>query len=147
MKAKKKILLVDDERHFRFAAGLALRKAGYDVGEASDGSEALVMMEDADHRKESFDLVVTDIQMREVGGVELIDTLVRHRYGIPVLVVTGFLDEQLLTELIQRKCNACVEKPVSPEDLVLRVGQILAGRRKIECDATGGETQREGAHP
>jgi len=123
------ILLVDDEKGFRFAAGVALRRGGYRVEEAADGKEALAKILSARDAGDPFDLVITDIRMPEMSGIELIDALVERGDRTAVCAITCFGDQALIAELAGKGCTEYLEKPFDPEKLAAWVdGQLGAGR-------------------
>ncbi len=124
-----RVLLVDDEEGFRFAAGVALRRDGYRVEEAADGKEAFAKILCAREAGDPFDLVVTDIRMPEMSGIELIDALVEGGDRTAVCAITCFGDLDLISELAAKGCTEYLEKPFDPEKLVAWVsGQLGKGR-------------------
>jgi len=120
-----RVLLVDDEQGFRFAAGVALRRSGYRVEEATDGKEALTKIESARDAGEPFDLVITDIRMPAMSGIELIDALAKRRDRTAVCAITCFGDQALIAELAGKGCTEYLEKPFDPPTLVAWVGEQL----------------------
>jgi CheY-like chemotaxis protein len=122
-----RVLLVDDEEGFRFAAGVALRRGGYRVEEAADGKEALAKVLSAGDAADPFDLVVTDIRMPVMSGTELIDALRGRGDRTAVCAITCFGDQALVSELARKGCADYLEKPFSPDDLVQRIRAILGG--------------------
>lgn len=136
MNARKKILLVDDESDFRFSASVALRKAGYDVTEAADGREALGKVLEAQGTREPYSLVVTDIRMPVMSGLELVDEMRRFEIPAPVVVITGVGDRRLAADLAARGGLDYLEKPFKPEELVARIGDVF---RRGKRSAPGGE--------
>jgi len=122
---RKSILIVDDEASFRFSAGVALRRNGYRVTEAGDGKQALAAVLESRRRGDPFDLVVTDIRMPELSGIELIDALKEHGVSVPICAITCFGDEALVAELSGKGCREYLEKPFPPEELVTWIGTIL----------------------
>jgi CheY-like chemotaxis protein len=122
-----RILLVDDEEGFRFAAVVALRRAGYRVEEAMDGKEALRKSLSARDAGDPFHLVVTDVRMPVMSGIELIDALREQRVDTALCAITCYGDQDLVTELAAKGCAEYLEKPFSPDDLVQRIRAILGG--------------------
>jgi len=120
-----RILLVDDEEGFRFAAGVALRRGGYRVEEAMDGMDALAKLLSARHAGDPFDLVVTDIRMPVMSGTELIDALRGGGDSTAVCAITCFGDRALVEELAGKGCTEYLEKPFDPAELVAWVGGQL----------------------
>jgi len=122
---KKSILLVDDEAPFRFSAGIALRRKGYRVTEAGTGKQALEKVLEARERSDPFHLIVTDIRMPELSGLELIDALKGYDIAMPVCAITCFGDKDLVRDLFGKGCRDFLEKPFEPEELVEWIGSIL----------------------
>ncbi len=122
---EKRILVVDDESHFRFDVAITLRKAKYKISEATNGEEALSKILKALESDEPFDLLVTDIQMPKMSGIELIDALKKNNVFMPVLAVTGLKDKTLMTELCSRGYTEYLEKPFEPGEMIKRINYIL----------------------
>jgi CheY-like chemotaxis protein len=125
-----RVLLVDDEGSFRYAAGVALRRAGYRAEDAADGKEALAQILSARDAGDPFDLVVTDIRMPEMSGIEMIDALRERGDRTPVCAITCFGDQALVAELAGKGCTEYLEKPFDPPELVAWVGGQLGKRRR-----------------
>ena len=119
---KKQILIVEDEPEIRECAGLALIKAGYKVTQAGDGEEAL----DFIGENGPFDLIVTDLHMPVMGGFELIDTLIGMGSKTPVLVISGFLEEVIISKLQPLDGSDILCKPFTLQELAKKVESILA---------------------
>ncbi|HWB11117.1 MAG TPA: response regulator [Pirellulales bacterium] len=111
-----KILLCDDEVHIVRAAEFKLARAGYDVRCAADGQEAWEIIQ-----QDPPDLLITDLQMPRLGGLQLIERL-RQRpdtNGLPVIVLTAKGFELKPQELAERwGVLAVVGKPFSPRELL-----------------------------
>jgi len=120
-----RVLLVDDEESFRFAAVVALRRGGYRAEDAADGSDALRKIGAARDAGDPFGLVITDIRMPVMSGIELINTLRAQRDGTRLCAITCFGEQALVEELVGIGCTEYIEKPFSPEVLLARVAAIL----------------------
>jgi CheY-like chemotaxis protein len=79
-----RVLVLDDEDEVRSVLMRALQRAGHEVLEAADGREGLDVV-----RTQAIDLVVTDLVMPEVDGLEFMRELARRRPGIPVIAISG----------------------------------------------------------
>ena len=110
-----KVLIVDDEPDLRFLHRRILLRAGHDVTEAGDGAAALESV-----RKSPPDLVVTDLMMPVMGGIEFIRRLRADPVteAIPVLAVSG--DWHLVTE-----ADAALAKPCRSQDLLAAAEDLL----------------------
>lgn len=108
------ILIADDEPQIRMGATISLRKAGFDTRVAADGEEALAIILGAP----AVDLLVLDLKMPGISGIELLDELQKRNIHIPVLVVTGYADSSSLHKLFERGCMDFLEKPVDPKEFI-----------------------------
>ena len=123
------LLVVEDDANVRSAVVRALRNAGYAVTEARDGEQALEIME----REPDIDLVITDMMMPGMPGLALLAEVRTRRPGLPAIVLSGY-SEQAANNLWRVPDNALfVEKPVSPSELIRRVGQLLSSRDEAEA--------------
>ncbi|MBI5640601.1 MAG: response regulator [Nitrospirae bacterium] len=117
----KHILIADDEAHFRYSAGIALRKAGYRTSEARSGDEALSLV----LNDNSFDLLIIDIVMPRMSGMELIEALQQRGIPVPFIAISGFVDDSVLEDLFRKGCADFVDKPIEPGKFVNIIGRIL----------------------
>ena len=124
----KRILVVDDEQYLLSTIRLWLKVEGYDVSIADNGVKALQKIFQANTNDTTFDLIILDIQLPEMNGIQLMDKLKRLHIGIPVLVITGYGDRNLLMELMKRNCSNYLDKPFDEKILLLHVKNILGNR-------------------
>ncbi|HET8759560.1 MAG TPA: response regulator [Nitrospiria bacterium] len=115
-----RVLVVDDEADVRKAVNLALTKSGYDVVEADDGKRAVEVI-NSDDNALCVDVVICDIRMPRVNGVEAIAYFRREFPTLPVIVLTGFPDVQLATSLLKQGVADYVVKPVERDTLAAAV--------------------------
>ena len=120
-----RVLIVDDEKHFCFSASLALKRAGLYVRTAANGRDALDVLVESRKSGEDFDMVITDIVMPVMDGIELIDKMKQENLDIPILVITGFLDTEYREALHVQGVSHTLEKPFMPDLLIERVKSIL----------------------
>ena len=123
------ILITDDEPNLRYGAGIALKKAGYKITEAGDGREALSMVLGGN----DFDLLLIDIRMPNMSGIELISELKRHDMFTPVVAISGFADSTQVSELMKNGCSGFLDKPFEPRELVEMVNSVLDDSREEIC--------------
>jgi DNA-binding NtrC family response regulator len=121
------ILIAEDEPHTRFTLSLVLRKSGYNVTTADDGRTALKIIEERLHTPYSINLLITDIQMAGLNGVDLISELEKVEIVLPVLVITGYGHEEKVLELKQKENISIIDKPFAPADLIRGIRQIFSG--------------------
>ncbi|MEF2146261.1 MAG: response regulator [Desulfovibrionaceae bacterium] len=108
----KRILLVDDESGIRTVVGLTLRDQGHDVRTAGDGQEALDIF-----NAFAPQVVITDIKMPGMSGVELLDRIKAVSPETEVIMVTGHGDMDLAVKSLRRAAADFLTKPVSDEAL------------------------------
>jgi len=132
--AKPRILIVDDEADFLFSASVALRQAGYEVVGAGDGEEALSRIRESLRARKRFDLILTDLRMPSLCGLELLEGLEKLGVEFPTIAMTGYCDDALRADLIGKGCVDFLEKPFEPSYLVARVQKAL---KDLVCDGEG----------
>lgn len=125
-----KIMIVDDEQDVREAMKLQLEGEKFQILEAENGEEAIELLHKGDHLS-NLGLILCDIRMPKVNGVECIDYLKKNAPGIPVVVVTAFPDAELATSLLKKGIKDYLVKPVSKEKLVSTVETIIAAGKDI----------------
>ena len=126
--AKVKILVVDDEVDVREVIKLQLEQNGLHVLEAVDGQNAIDILMSGDNLV-NVGVILCDIRMPKVNGVECIQFLREQAPGIPIVVVTGYPDTELATDLMKKGVKDYLVKPVEKEKLLAVVGeQISAGK-------------------
>ncbi|MGV3467168.1 MAG: response regulator transcription factor [Heyndrickxia sp.] len=114
-----KIMVVDDDSHIRELVALFLKKEGLEIYEASDGIEALKMLEAV-----KVDLVVLDIMMPNMDGWQLCKEL-REYYDIPVLMLTAKGETTQKVKGFELGADDYLVKPFEPLELVVRVKALL----------------------
>jgi DNA-binding NtrC family response regulator len=119
-----RILFIDDDRAGREVALFNLRKAGYSVEAASDGAEGL-----AAFSPEKFDLVITDLKMPGISGIEVLRRIRKASTDIPVLVITAFGNVETAVEAMKEGAHDFIGKPFHREQLLLAVEKALERQR------------------
>lgn len=115
------VLLVDDETAVRRFAARVLEREGYGVVEATDGAEALELLQG---RGTQVDGVVSDIVMPRLNGVELMQALSVSHPGLPVILMSGYATAALSELGIAAPCSILV-KPFPAERLLEEVQRCV----------------------
>lgn len=122
-----RILVVDDHAHVRGAIRRVLSRVGHEVWDVPDGADALELLEVME-----FDLVVTDVYMTGVGGMELLARSRQRGCRAPVIVMSGggsVPRRELLALAGESGAIATLVKPFSINDLRAVVNGVLLGRK------------------
>jgi two-component system, OmpR family, response regulator ChvI len=127
-----RILLVDDNAHGLSARKTVLEELGHTTGLASSGADALEQF-----ARQKYDLVVTDLKMPRMDGLELIARLRKLAPGLPVILVSGYVDALGLNEA-STGADAVIQKSANEvAHLVRAVTRLL--RRKPSRKAPSGD--------
>jgi DNA-binding response OmpR family regulator len=130
-----KIIMVEDESHTRTTLDILLRRAGHKVVSCPDGRKAFELISrGAESPDCDFELLLTDIQMPDMTGTELIHSLKSNGIRIPVIVFTGYGDKDTVVELLREGCDEYLDKPFSESDLLGKINTVLE-KERVRKDA------------
>ena len=107
------ILLVDDDKEFRKAMKKMFENSGYTAVIAADGNEALDALS-----KEDFDLVISDLRMPNLNGIELMEELQRRGLEIPIVFLTAFGEVESYMDLMNLGAFEYLNKPVKSKEIL-----------------------------
>src|SRR4051812_31315474 len=128
--AAPRVLIVDDEVSMRQWLQIALRKDGYEVFSAQNGREALELLRQKDRR---FDLMLSDIRMPDISGVEVLREAKAIDRDLVVFMMTAFASTDTAVEAMRLGALDYFTKPFNVDELRLKVRQHLEARRlKVE---------------
>ena len=132
----KRILIVDDEPSIRMVLRAHLTRSGYDVTATENGAEAIAML-----RNEDYHLVVSDLRMPIVGGMELLNHCNETYPGLPVILITAHGTVDSAVEAIKKGAQDYVTKPFDSDELMPIIEKALRteekGRTNLHEDAAG----------
>lgn len=115
----KRILLVEDEKAFRETLRAFAESLGYFCAEADSGPKALELL-----RKTHFPIVIADIVMSEMDGVELLHLIKKGNSDVDILIITGYHGKYSPLKIIQAGASDFLEKPFTVEQLAARLSRI-----------------------
>ena len=121
--APRRILVVDDDRAFRLSTCALLRGDGYAAEDAADAQAAMAAMSD-----DRYDLLLLDLKMPGIDGLQLVETLRIRGHTVPVLMISGFGTVDLAVRSLHLGADDFLTKPVEPEVLASRVAALLDRR-------------------
>ena len=110
----RRVLVVDDEENIRLVLRTLLRKHGYDVEIAASGEDALGLLESFDP-----DVILTDVRMPRMGGLDLLGALKAKQHPATVIVMSAYGNVDLAIEAMKAGAYDYVGKPFKPDEIVL----------------------------
>ncbi len=141
MEGRASILVAEDDDLTRELLVKVLRRNGYEVVEAVDGADAMEKL-----RTASFDLVLSDIQMARISGMELLEQVQKVARDIPVVLITAYAEPGAAMDAIARGAADYLAKPVDVIALRTTVARALERRRltgenqRLRSEAAGKKT-------
>jgi len=135
MVSQRRVLVVDDEPLVNASCRRVLGTEGYDVETTESGQDGLSRA-----CTRPYDVVITDLKMPDLDGMDLIRQLHRRHASTPILVITGYGSIASAVEVIQLGARDYIEKPFTPDRLIQAVHDALAeepaeGGGAVEIDA------------
>ena len=117
------ILVVDDQKNMRATLSIMLRSAGHDVAEARDGQDACDAVDD-----ESYDLVITDLRMGKVDGIDVLRHVREVSPLTEIIVMTAYGTIETAVEAMRLGAWDYIQKPFSEDELFVKVDKALERR-------------------
>ncbi len=121
----KRILIAEDEAQTRRSIAIVLENAGYCVKEAANGLDAVNYLTKSKNDVDKFDLLLTDIVMPKMSGLELIDTISQKQMLIPIVIISGYRDRRMRVQLAGLGYTNFLDKPFEPEMLLQSIENAL----------------------
>ncbi len=116
-----KLLIVEDEENLRELYAEELEENGYSVTKASNGREAIDLVTD-----ESFDLVIMDIRMPEMDGIETLGKIISMKGKLPVIIYTAYSNYK--SNFMTWTADAYLTKASSLDELISKIEELLASK-------------------
>ena len=134
-----RVLVVDDETDLAESCAYFLDRAGYQAECAASAPEAMRML-----AERAFGVVISDVRMPRMSGMELLAAIRERDPDIEVLLITGYPDLQMAVSAIKQGAFDYLAKPYDERDLLERVGKAMAQRRVKERNEGFRERMRSG---
>jgi CheY-like chemotaxis protein len=125
MDRKPHVLLAEDELYVRLTVSFALEEAGMEVTAVDNGARALEHLEGTALQERPVDLLITDLQMPCMTGMELIRRLREKGLKVPILVLSAWATREMLARIRELWSVDFLEKPFEAKDLMVRVNHLL----------------------
>lgn len=118
---KPEILVVDDDASHRRMLSTVLAAEGYAVSHAADGMQAVEAV-----KEKFYDLILMDIQMNRMGGIEALKLIKEVSPGIPIIIMTGYASVNTAVEALKSGAYDYITKPLDIDDLMIHVKNALS---------------------
>jgi two-component system chemotaxis response regulator CheY len=125
-----RVLIVDDESSIRKVLRVTLTDAGYEVVEADHGGRGIEVIRSDDNML-MVDVIICDIRMPKINGLEAIDFFRQQFPSVPIIVLTGFPDTKMATNLITKGVVDYLVKPVEDAKLLASVKAAMEQRLRL----------------
>lgn len=123
-----RILIIEDDPDIREILQVQLEQGGHQVIEAKNGQEGIDLMKKGSNLLQ-VGLIITDIRMPKVNGVEAVDYIKANAPSIPIMVVTGYPDAKLAVDLLRKGVKDFLVKPVEKDTLLRKVSALLSSKQ------------------
>src|SRR5450432_589611 len=128
------ILLVEDEENLHEALKLNLELEGYNVVSAMDGTQALKALQN-----QYFDLMILDIMLPEMDGIEVLETIRIQNNELPVLILSAKNTSADRVLGLRKGADDYLTKPFNLEELLLRIQKLIDKNKKMQDKDSSGE--------
>ena len=122
---KKRILVIEDDEEMRALLKDFFLEEGLETDSVSNGSEAFRKLV-----KESFILVITDIRMPGLTGLDILPGIRKLQPEVPIIVITAFGSEEIRQRVLERGATAYLEKPIHLDQLRTLIDQVVLSETK-----------------
>lgn len=122
-----RILIVDDEKDILRALEFVLSREGYSVATATSGEEAIELL-----KKEEYDLILTDLKMPGMDGMEVLEKSLQLRPSTAVIIMTAYATVESAVQAMRMGASDYIVKPFINEDVKLRIKRLLEHRKLRE---------------
>lgn len=125
-KVKKRILLAEDDPVMRRLIELQLDDAGFDVVSVEDGRQALLYLQ-----QEDFDLVISDIIMPFVSGLELLESVRKSEKDTAIVLCSALKSHNAMAKAFEIGANGFIAKPFESNHLITEIREIILEQERL----------------
>jgi len=124
MQTHPRVLVVDDEAPLRRQLMVGLAQHGYEVEECDEGLPALAMIKTAKSAQRPFAFVILDVRLPDIDGLKVLSVLKATYPDLPVVVITGYGNENTVNSVRSREGSAYLDKPFEMDTLISELGRM-----------------------
>lgn len=121
-----RILIIEDDEGMRSLLKDFLEEEGYEIDSVDNGSEAFRKIV-----KEVYDLIVTDVRMPGLSGLDILPGIRKLQPEAPVIVITAFGDKEVYRRAFERGATAYLEKPIHLENLKNLIQKMVSSKEEV----------------
>ena len=121
-----RILIIDDDERTRKLFRTILEREGYEITEASDGNQALNQVRNGD-----YDLVLLDIAMPGISGLDVLKQLKTEKPDLPILILSMYPEEQYAVRTLKAGASGYLTKQSAPEELIGAIRKVCSGGKYV----------------
>ena len=121
---EKSVLIVDDEQPIQYLLSKLLENWGYRCEAASSGTEALARL-----RTRQFDLMLLDVRMPGISGLEVLKKSKMDFPSMPVVMLSAVIDLHIVADAVALGADDYIKKPCDPDDLQTRIQRTMERRK------------------
>lgn len=122
---KKRVLIIEDDEEMRALLRDVIEEDGYKTDSVNNGSEAFRKLV-----KESFDLIITDIRMPGLTGLDILPGMKKLHPEAPIIIITAFGSEEVQRKALERGATVYLEKPLRFHELRTLIREIISSKEK-----------------
>ena len=127
---KKRILITEDDEEMRSLLKDFFEEEGFEADSVSNGADALQKL-----AKDRFDLIITDIRMPGLTGLDILPGIKKLQPETPIIVITAFGNDEVHRRSIERGATSYIEKPIHFGKLRTLVHEMVSSKRTEEIPA------------
>lgn len=121
------ILIADDEEEIRNSLSIVLREEGFHCATAPDGLTAIEAL-----KEHSFDILITDLKMPGVDGIEVMERALEYSPDIPTIIITAHATVETAIQALRKGASDYILKPLDFDEVILRVQNLLKQKNLIQ---------------
>jgi DNA-binding response OmpR family regulator len=119
------VLIIEDDEEMRSLLKDFFREEGFETDSVSNGHDAFGIL-----IKRIFDLVVTDVRMPGLTGLDILPRIKKIQPEVPIIVITAFGTEEVRRKAFERGANAYLEKPIAFQELRRLIHDLMLAKEK-----------------
>ncbi|MEE9430826.1 MAG: sigma-54 dependent transcriptional regulator [Melioribacteraceae bacterium] len=122
-----KILVIDDDESLNKGICSFLNSNKFNANNASNGIEGIKLLQ-----KNNYDLILSDLQMPEMGRLELLDYLINNKITIPIIIMTAFSSIESAVEAMRKGAEDYLTKPINLNELLIKIKKVVKAQALVK---------------